>query len=172
MSVGQDFDRSILERKDRAALLAIAESLGAKASSRAKKADIVDAILAAAGHAGDDAAAPEPEAGPEVGPEPEATAAAAVAAEEPALMADDGATGGTTSASSDLDAGDDDADEARPSRDRSRGAANGGGDASNGAAVDVDDRHDEDGNQRRDPNEGNRAPDPHNQINPNQNDHG
>src|SRR5438270_4820827 len=56
MSVGQDFDRSLLERKDRAALVAIAESLGAKAPARAKKADIVDAILRAAGV--DDAGAP------------------------------------------------------------------------------------------------------------------
>ena len=66
----------------------------------------------------------------------------------------------TPPAPADADAGDDDADEARRARDRGRRAANGRGAASNGAAADVDDRHDEDGNQRRDQNEGNRAPDP------------
>ncbi|MCU1453474.1 MAG: Transcription termination factor Rho, partial [Acidimicrobiales bacterium] len=45
MSVGQDFDRSLLERKERTELIAIAESLGEKPPSRAKKADIVDHIL-------------------------------------------------------------------------------------------------------------------------------
>ena len=45
MSVGQGFDRSLLERKERTELLAIAESLGEKAPSRSKKADIVDHIL-------------------------------------------------------------------------------------------------------------------------------
>ena len=83
MSVGQDFDRSILERKDLAALLAIAQSLGAKPSSRAKKADIVDVILAAAGHIGDDSST-EPDAAAE--PATAATDTRAEA-EQPALVA-------------------------------------------------------------------------------------
>ena len=45
MSVGQDFDPSLLERKDRAELVAIATSLGGKPPSRAKKAEIVGLIL-------------------------------------------------------------------------------------------------------------------------------
>jgi transcription termination factor Rho len=49
MSVGQDFDPSLLERKDRSELVAIASSLGAKPPSRAKKADIVALILQTVG---------------------------------------------------------------------------------------------------------------------------
>ena len=45
MSVGQDFDPSLLERKDRSELVAIATSLGEKPPSRLKKADIVALIL-------------------------------------------------------------------------------------------------------------------------------
>lgn len=44
-----DFDRSQLERKDREQLVAIAEALGKKPPSRARKADIVDLILELAG---------------------------------------------------------------------------------------------------------------------------
>ncbi|HTN81947.1 MAG TPA: transcription termination factor Rho [Acidimicrobiales bacterium] len=59
-------ERSVLEGKDRDALLRIAEALGVKAGSRAKKAEIVDRILEQTGAAGsgskaDDAAsAPKP----------------------------------------------------------------------------------------------------------------
>ena len=65
MSVGQDFDPSLLERKDRAELAAIATSLGEKPAARAKKADLVALILRLVGaDAADadaaDAAAPEP----------------------------------------------------------------------------------------------------------------
>ena len=49
MSVGQDFDPSLLERKDRSELVAIATSLGEKPPSRAKKAEIVSLILRAVG---------------------------------------------------------------------------------------------------------------------------
>ncbi|HEX2576757.1 MAG TPA: Rho termination factor N-terminal domain-containing protein, partial [Aquihabitans sp.] len=45
MSVGQDLDPSMLERKDRTELVAIAETLGEKPPSRAKKAEIVALIL-------------------------------------------------------------------------------------------------------------------------------
>ncbi|HVX17609.1 MAG TPA: transcription termination factor Rho [Acidimicrobiales bacterium] len=61
MSVGsQELDRSVLERKEREALVSIAEALGKKPPSRARKGDIVDLILQLAGveePAGD--AAPE-----------------------------------------------------------------------------------------------------------------
>src|SRR4051794_41881795 len=50
------FDPSVLERKDRDELSQIAESLGQKPPSRARKADIVDLILRLAG-VGADAAA-------------------------------------------------------------------------------------------------------------------
>ncbi len=71
MSVGQDFDPSLLERKDRTELAAIASTLGGKVPSRAKKAEIVDLILDLAGV--DRAGAPtsEPEAEAEVQPDVE-----------------------------------------------------------------------------------------------------
>ena len=50
MAAGQDFDPSMLERKDRAELVTIAQSLGGKVPSRAKKADIVGQILQLVGH--------------------------------------------------------------------------------------------------------------------------
>ena len=49
MSVGQDFDPSLLERKDRAELVAIATTLGGKVPARLKKADVVAMILELAG---------------------------------------------------------------------------------------------------------------------------
>ena len=45
MSVDQDRERSMLERKDRADLVTMATALGEKPPARAKKADIVDLIL-------------------------------------------------------------------------------------------------------------------------------
>jgi transcription termination factor Rho len=45
----QALDRSKLEKKDRAELAAIVEAMGGKAGSRAKKADLVDQVLALAG---------------------------------------------------------------------------------------------------------------------------
>ncbi len=45
MSVDQDVERSMLERKDRADLVTMATALGEKPPARAKKADIVDLIL-------------------------------------------------------------------------------------------------------------------------------
>jgi transcription termination factor Rho len=53
MSVGQEFDQSLLERKDRAELAAIATSLGEKPPSRAKKSDIVALIMRLVGAAAD-----------------------------------------------------------------------------------------------------------------------
>ena len=57
MSVGQDFDPSLLERKDRAELVALAEALGEKPPARAKKATIIELILRLVGAPGDTAAA-------------------------------------------------------------------------------------------------------------------
>ena len=50
MANGSDFDPSLLERKDRSELVAIAESLGGKVPARAKKADIAALILQIVGH--------------------------------------------------------------------------------------------------------------------------
>src|SRR5689334_22250749 len=47
--MSQTFDRSQLDGKDREQLTAIASALGLKAISRLKKADLVEAIVAAAG---------------------------------------------------------------------------------------------------------------------------
>jgi transcription termination factor Rho len=49
----QALDRSKLEQKDRAELAAIVEAMGGKATSRAKKAELVDQILGLAGVGGD-----------------------------------------------------------------------------------------------------------------------
>src|SRR6188472_2558756 len=53
-------ERSVLEGKDREQLLAIAGALGVKATSRAKKADIIAKILEQTGGAGAPAEAPAP----------------------------------------------------------------------------------------------------------------
>jgi transcription termination factor Rho len=58
-------ERSVLERKERDELQTIAKALGAKATSRAKKADLVDLILTTAGVSAP-AAAPAPAAEPSV----------------------------------------------------------------------------------------------------------
>ena len=57
MSVGQEFDPSLLERKDRAELVALAEALGEKPPARAKKATIIELILRLVGAPGDAASA-------------------------------------------------------------------------------------------------------------------
>ncbi len=64
MSVGQDFDPSLLDRKDRTELAAIATSLGEKPPARAKKAEMVALILRLVG--AEDAASPA-DAGQPVG---------------------------------------------------------------------------------------------------------
>ena len=65
-----DFERSLLERKDRDELSKIALSLGQKPPSRAKKADMVDLILRLAGVPVDGAAATEPRHVAAVAPTP------------------------------------------------------------------------------------------------------
>src|SRR3954470_12532190 len=62
-------ERSVLEGKDREQLLAIAAALGVKASSRTKKADIIDKILEQTGSPAE-AAAPEPPSAPTPPPAP------------------------------------------------------------------------------------------------------
>ena len=83
MSVGQDFDPSLLERKDRTELVAIATTLGGKVPSRAKKAEIVDLILDLAGvdRGGSSAGSP-------ADAEPEAPEAEDVSASAPEPSAD------------------------------------------------------------------------------------
>jgi transcription termination factor Rho len=49
MSGEQQLERSVLESKERDELHAIAEALGTKPASRAKKADLIDHILRATG---------------------------------------------------------------------------------------------------------------------------
>src|SRR2546421_9512455 len=66
MSGEQQLERSVLERKERDELHAIAEAMSLKPGSRAKKADIIDQILRATGvevaAAGDGAAGDGPQA--------------------------------------------------------------------------------------------------------------
>ena len=54
----QALEQSVLESKDKAQLVHIAEALGVKTNARNKKADIIDQILAKTGTAADDVAAP------------------------------------------------------------------------------------------------------------------
>ncbi|MBX3285754.1 MAG: transcription termination factor Rho [Actinobacteria bacterium] len=86
MSVGQDFDPSLLERKDRTELVAIATTLGGKVPSRAKKAEIVDLILdlAGVGRGEGDAGAAESEGGEAAATSEPAPEGGAESAEGPA----------------------------------------------------------------------------------------
>ena len=61
MADGPTFDPSLLERKDRAELVTIVESLGGKVPARAKKADIVGQILTLVGHDEADGDGDEPD---------------------------------------------------------------------------------------------------------------
>ena len=56
----QALEQSVLESKDKAQLIAIAEALGVKASARSKKSEIIDQILdmTGASRAGAGSAAP------------------------------------------------------------------------------------------------------------------
>ena len=79
MSEGQSFDPSMLDRKDRAELVAIATSLGEKVPARAKKADIAALILRAVG-----ADSPADASGPAAAETAPAPAAVEAEAEKPA----------------------------------------------------------------------------------------
>ena len=74
--------RSKLEQKDRAELAAIVEAMGGKASSRAKKADLVDQVLQLASEGNGTPASAPPEA-PATGDEPPAEWELTVAGEAP-----------------------------------------------------------------------------------------
>ena len=60
----QALEQGVLESKDKTQLIQIAEALGVKASTRLKKADIIDQILAKTG--GASSAAPSPAVEPPV----------------------------------------------------------------------------------------------------------
>ncbi len=79
-------ERSVLERKERDELHAIATAMGVKANTRTKKADLVDRILEATGVGSSNGAeaAPEAKESPQPAPAPETDAA------EPASVADTG----------------------------------------------------------------------------------
>jgi transcription termination factor Rho len=132
-------ERSALERKDRDELLTIAQALGGKPPSRAKKADIVSMILdltgvssgdAPAAAAADESAAPAKRAPrarkPESAPEPERDAPDADADEPPAeweLDAADDAGGDDPNAQP---AGDGQRRQGRQGGQNGRGGQNGG----------------------------------------------
>ena len=50
MAAEQQLERSVLERKEREELRAIAQAMSLDTNSRSKKADIIDQILRAAGY--------------------------------------------------------------------------------------------------------------------------
>ncbi|MEM8905262.1 MAG: hypothetical protein AAGF02_16285, partial [Actinomycetota bacterium] len=83
-------DRSVLESKGRDELQAIAAAIGAKPGSRARKAQIVDSILAAAGI--DPSAPSEPTPAPVESPPP--AAAPPSAPRRPAATARSGSASG------------------------------------------------------------------------------
>jgi transcription termination factor Rho len=78
-----ELSRSKLEQKDRAELAAIVEAMGGKATSRAKKADLVDLVLELAGAGPEPAAASSGGASTANGASKPAAAPAAVDVEEP-----------------------------------------------------------------------------------------
>ena len=84
-------DRTKLEQKDRAELATIVEAMGGKATSRAKKADLVDLVVQLAGVGDDDAPEPEASTGVEAEPAPEADTGPSLP--EPAVTIPDGAVG-------------------------------------------------------------------------------
>ena len=114
----QALDRSVLERKERDELQAIASAMGAKAGSRAKKSDLVDAILREAGL---EVAAPE---GNGAGTKPSPAKAEPAQAETGA----DPTTGGTAEAGSDAPA----TPAPAPAPAREGGGSSGGGGSSRG----------------------------------------
>jgi transcription termination factor Rho len=96
MSGEQQLERSVLERKERDELHAIAEAMSLKPGSRARKGDIIDQILRATGvevaSTGDGAAGGAPQTDGQGGARSQATPV------EPAADNDDGANGGRSKA--------------------------------------------------------------------------
>jgi transcription termination factor Rho len=84
----QALEQSVLESKDKAQLLAIAEALGVKASSRSKKSEIIGQILDMTGGSGGGAPAPAPEGNGHAADQAEAAAPAPDNAVEPAATAE------------------------------------------------------------------------------------
>ena len=93
MTAEQQLERSVLERKEREELLAIAQALAVKTTTRTKKADMIDGILRATGVELDGAPAPvrAPRAN---GRKAKAAAEPAVGAAEASGSASDDAVGG------------------------------------------------------------------------------
>jgi transcription termination factor Rho len=85
----QALEQSVLESKDKAQLIAIAEALGVKASTRSKKSEIIDQILDMTGASrGGPANAPSVETNghtSDAAAEPEAPSAPAISAPEPTV---------------------------------------------------------------------------------------
>ncbi len=78
----QTLDHSVLEGKDREQLVAIAQALGVKSVSRAKKADLIAKIIEQAGGGSADSAPASSPAGASAAPPAEAAAPAAVSNDE------------------------------------------------------------------------------------------
>ncbi len=71
MAAEQQLERSVLERKEREELRAIADAMALDTNSRSKKADIIDQILRAAGvdaTGADSSNGPPPRPGPDHAP--------------------------------------------------------------------------------------------------------
>src|SRR5262249_43094648 len=118
------FDRSQLDGKDREQLAEIATALGVKAISRMRKADLVDAIVSAAGNGSASAsAAPTTEKPRRIrSTKPAVDDLAALAAEEDSLETTGGSNG---------------SDDMARSRPRRRGASGNGNSGANGASTDT-----------------------------------
>jgi transcription termination factor Rho len=125
MSVGQDFDPSLLEGKDRAELVAIATSLGKKPPARAKKETVIALIMEL------------------VGADPSGGGSGDAAAD-----ADDapGAAGSTPDAKGDTPDADASDDSGQDDQDRGSGNGDGGGDSGSEDGADQSDQTDQ-GNQ-------------------------
>jgi transcription termination factor Rho len=85
----QALEQSVLESKDKAQLIAIAEALGVKANSRNKKADIIDQILTKTGGSSDSArsnGAPAAPSAPATGAEPRTSHASSSAPSAPSVV--------------------------------------------------------------------------------------
>ncbi len=141
MSVGQEFDPSLLEGKDRGELAALAEALGEKPPARAKKSDIVALILRLVGADGSSApAASEPDAAEGNDDRPESGDDADGADGPAAPEAAEGGGDAEADGSSADDAADGGAADAAPA-DRDGGGSNQGGQGQDGG--------EESGNRRR-----------------------
>jgi transcription termination factor Rho len=135
-----NLERSTLERKDRAELATIAETLGRKPTSRAKKSDIIDLILDLTGVSaaveskggngtsnGKRSATTEPEA--DATPEPAPAATAVAVLDEAPTDTSDATSADSAASSDDIDEADeaDETDDSTESKAGSGGGQNQGG---------------------------------------------